>query len=279
LNTARVHSLIATCLAEPEQIDRLVGDGSDEASHRAGEHRGLDVEGIRLTAGFITKTRHNPLRRTVPWTLKALKVAGIELDVFASYAVPFAARRREGPLDDGERTRAFVDFLLNWLDPNDANHLLVRDIARHEMLTRALRDVAGTQNPPPLASSSKPGPNCVPSIRGSLHIHTTSCDPRKAIDALSAASHSLPELERRQFCFGYWNDGRSPTVEVFELDPAGTMLLAQIDGVRSFLDIARDLAESHGCNIDPKAVMNGYQEAMALGMIEAQRPQDNQPCD
>jgi hypothetical protein len=70
----------------------------------------LDLDALWGFAGLAMKVRHNPLRTGLPFTFRLLEVAGLELQVFASYATFRAAR---GTL--GKSLQAKIEGLIEFL--------------------------------------------------------------------------------------------------------------------------------------------------------------------
>jgi hypothetical protein len=274
LKEGYVHSLIATCLADPALLAQLSArregkeSPSDELHINAQQ---LDLEGIRLTAGFITKTRHNPLRKTIPWTLKTLKVTGLEILVFADYTGPFLARRKQGPLNEGERTRSFVEYLLSWLDPKDAAHRLVHDIASHETLIQEIRQAVVVDQKWKPVDSDCVSEDCIPHVRGILRINKTSCNPQKAIGFLKGETDKLSSLERKDYYFCYWRKDQSPSVQLLELDLVSAVLLSQINGQRTIREITFNVNNMYGLGVKPGLLVETFQEVATHGLVNLKK--------
>jgi hypothetical protein len=269
LKEGYVHSLIATCLADPALLAQLSAMREDKESPSDELHinaRQLDLEGIRLTAGFITKTRHNPLRRTIPWTLKALKATGLEILVFADYTRPFLARRNQGPLNEGERTRSFVEYLRTWLDLNDANHRLVHDIVSHETLMYEIRQAEMADQDQKVGSNSV-AEDFIPCVTGLLRINKASCNPQKAIGCLQGETDKLSSLERKDYYFCYWRKDQTPSVQLLEIDLLSAVLLSQINGQRTIREIASNVNNIYGLGVKPGILVEMFQEVAAHGMV------------
>jgi len=279
-----MHSLIATCLANPHVLAKLSSVQEQEGDRLPTEDlrinpQQLDLEGIRLTAGFITKTRHNPLRKTIPWTLKILRITGLEIQVFADYTAPFLDRCKLGPLTEGERTRSFTEFLLKWLNSKDAHHRLVRDVVNHETIMHEVKQADVVNQRHRVIDSQFASEYCIPFVRGLMRFNKTSSNPQKVIEALKGEINTLSSLERKDFYFCYWRRDQSPSIELLELDLVSAILLAQINGQRTIQEIASKVNKDYDLGIDPASLVETFQEAAVNGLINLHAKLKGSRCD
>jgi uncharacterized protein (UPF0276 family) len=274
MGAARAHDLVAGCLVDPSLID--------DARERAPDGPLQDLLALDLTAlghlaGFITKVRHNPLRRSLPATLRALARVGLEIDAFAAYAPRFARLRARGPLDDERRIASFSEFLESWLHADHVGHAVVRDVLHHELTLREIRKISRQ----PAASSSPARAEAVWRVRGTSRILETRFDPCELIAALASDADPkvLARLEPSPRYTGYWWDGQADEIAIFELDPLSALVLGLVDGERSAGEIAVALERVAGTAVPVAAVTNLLAEAVANGLLELEPAADERAAD
>lgn len=206
------HAVLARCVEDPGRLPSL-----DDEPPRAE----IDLLRLRQMAGLITKVRHNPVRFSLPLTMRALGAAGLEIDFFADYAPRFSARRREG-FSDGERTTLFVSALRQWLQPSDDGHQLVADVLAHELLMIRLAD----QDPvPPPDAGAVVSVESRPRLRDGVHLLHLTVHPPDVAD-LAEAGAGPCAIDRTPRCYAY-----IPT-------PAGTRVKCVAQHLAPLLDMA-----------------------------------------
>lgn len=223
--TARqVHAVIAAGLADPTLVSQWSGDPHALEAHGV-DPANIDLAALGKFAGLSVKVRHNLLRDLLPLTFRLMNVAGLEIDVFAAYAIHRAPLGYAASTE--ERVRDLMSFLEEWLDRSDPTHALLWDVIRHE---HALAELARTTIPVATRTS-------VPQIRGAILLHEMQCDPREAAAVLRQSRPQLDAIARGQRFFCYQ---REDDVRMIELDAFGYYALSFADG-RTAAAISRAL--------------------------------------
>lgn len=267
MTASRVHAVLVAGIENPKLIERWQDDPGRLLDY------GIDPESIDLPAlwkfaGLTVKVRHNGLRAELPMTFRLLNVAGLEIDVFASYAAFCAARDRNYAQATEERTRDLVSFLENWLDFSQTAHLLLWDLVRHERALGRLNRIAPQSSGRTDANGPEPEAltgEYVPSIRGEVILHEMRSDPGATTAELRKSQPALNEtlLGDRYFC--YWRTGEAAEIRILELDALGYYVLTFADGVHP---ISR-LGEELGLGRRPtQGFLNSLNELAAVGILE-----------
>lgn len=194
-------------------------------------------------AGLITKVRHNPVRFSLPLTMRALGAAGLEIDFFADFAPRFSARRRVG-LSDGERTPLFVSALSQWLQPSDEGHRLVADVLAHELLMIRL---AGQDPVPPPDADAVVSVESRPRLRDGVHLLHLTVHPPDVADLAKAGVGPCP-IDRTPRCYAYIPTPAGVRVKCIAQDLAplldmadGAVSIAQMADALGFVSVVNDL--------------------------------------
>ena len=85
MNASQVHAIIAAGLENPALLERWRRQ-PDLLRNRGVDPQALDLDALWKFAGLSIKIRHNGLRGELPSTFRLLNIAGLEIEVFASYA-------------------------------------------------------------------------------------------------------------------------------------------------------------------------------------------------
>jgi hypothetical protein len=266
MNAARVHAVIAAGLKNPQLLarwrqepDLLRGCGVDPDE--------FDFGALWKFAGLTGKVRHNGLRADLPLTFRLLNVAGLEIEVFASYA-SFRGSE-DGPLADSieGRTQDLLTFLENWLDFDRRDHALLWDLIRYELaLTRLSRlapaatVIQAGQSPSPIL----PRAGSVPRVRGQVVLHEMRCDPRIAGAMLQEKSPRLDEVPLGTYHFCYWRRDAAPEIHILALDELGFYLVKLADRKRSAADLSRLMG---GSRKPRREFLKALGELAAVGIL------------
>jgi len=239
MNGRRVHAVLAAGVANPNLVSHWRRE--PQLLRRQGLYpRSINLEGLWGFAGLTVKIRHNGLRADLPMTFRLLNVAGLEIEVFASYAAERASAGQQYAATAEARARDLVDFMNRWLDLERPEHSLLWDVVRHE---RALTQL-GTSPPHPEAPDRVRATltsQSVPRVRGHIVLHEMRCDPRAVVAALRESSPRLPLKPPGTVYFCYWRVGAAPEVRIVELDAFGFYALSFVDGVRTVSALNRVL--------------------------------------
>jgi len=238
MNASQVHAVVAAGLENPTLIERWQQE--PELLRNCGVDPAIvDLDALWKFAGLTTKVRHNGLRGDLPLTFRLLNVAGLEIEVFASYASSRAAEGRSYASTSEARSQDLLMFLEQWLDVDNHAHALLWDLMRHELTLSRLRKVCqsaeGVTADQSLVQPHLRG-NTVPRVSGELALHEMRSDPRFIEKLLRRKRPNLREASIGKHYFGYWR--KSNELFVLQLDELAFYLLSMIDGKRSTADLS-----------------------------------------
>ncbi|HSB11720.1 MAG TPA: hypothetical protein VLM38_19680 [Blastocatellia bacterium] len=266
MNAGRVHAVIAAGLENPQllarwrqepELLRSCGVDPDE----------FDLDALWKFAGLTGKVRHNGLRADLPLTFRLLNVAGLEIEVFASYASLRASEDGRFADTTEGRTQDLLTFLENWLDLDRDDHALLWDLIRHELALTQLSRLAPTvsviqagQSPP----QSVPRGESVPRVCGQVVSLEMRCDPRIVGAMLQEKSPRLDEVPLGKFHFCYWRRDAAPEIHILALDELGFYLIRLADGKRSTADLSRLMG---GSRKPARGFLKAVGELAAVGIL------------
>jgi len=265
---SRVHAVIAAGLENPQLLTLWRREPNQLRTYGV-EPDALDLNALWKFAGLTAKVRHNGLRTDLPLTFRLLNVAGLEIEVFASYASSAAAAgRRYADTSEG-RAQDLLFFLEQWLDFDRREHALLWDLIRYELaLTRLGRSAAAINALPanqPLGQRlAQPRAKSVPRVCGEIILHEMSCDPRLVGAKLQEKSPRLDDVSDGTFHFCYWRRDATAEIHILQLDELGFYLLSFVDGTQSAADLSRLLG---GSRRPSKGFLQALAEFAAVGII------------
>ncbi len=143
----QAQTLIAKCLVEPSFLAQVVGAATlaepPDVDSKFAAVQVLSAEECRrlqLFLGFITKVKHNALRRVLPNTFRLLAYAGLELRFFVHFAEGYATARQAGPLPCAEHLDLLEPALAKFLaETTDAEACaLMMEMFEHERMLHEL---------------------------------------------------------------------------------------------------------------------------------------------
>ncbi len=265
MSAGQVHAVIAAGLQDPTLIARWRQD--PELLRNCGvDPAVVDLDALWKFAGLTTKVRHNGLRGDLPLTFRLLNVAGLEIEVFASYAARRSAEGKGYANTTEERSQDLMRFLEWWLDFDNHAHVLLWDLMRHEMTLAHLRKV-GQRADGEMEDHFAPvhlQANARLRVRGELALHEMRSDPRVVEKLLHRKRPKLSAVTLGKEYFGYWRKGNE--VFVLQLDELAFHLLSIIDGKRSTGDLS-DLI--NGKRRADSRLLRALNELASIGIIAA----------
>jgi hypothetical protein len=246
MTASQVHAVIAAGLADPQLLARWQREPGLLRSHGV-DPADLDLCSLWKVAGLALKVRHNGLRADLPLTFRLLNIAGLEIEVFASYASHHAAKG--GRYADTAEARAaeLLTFLEQWLDLSRREHSLFWDLIRHEQALTRLSRLTVTAREPAASEPRQramPRATSVPRVCGEVVLHEMRCDPRALAATLRERSPRLEEVRLEAMNLCYWRNGTQPELHILELDELGFHLLSLADGIRTAAQLSHCLARS-----------------------------------
>jgi hypothetical protein len=238
MKAALVHSVVAGGVNDPGRLALWSADpqtlralGVDPAS--------LDLMALRGFAGLTLKVRHNGLRDAFLHTFRLLNVSGLEIEIFAEYALARAVTRSALADTNEARAQDLIDFIEHWHDPRQATHALLWDLVRHEHALLQLGQptaAAPATNPP-----SRPTPRSVPRVRGAVRLHEMRHDPRAIVQAVRQRVPALDSIPASPCALCYWRPEGKSSVHIVELDAFGFVAMQAANGCRSVADMSTAL--------------------------------------
>jgi len=245
MTAKQVHAVLAAGVEHPDLITHWQSEPQALRSHGL-EPEAIDLAALRKFAGLTVKVRHNGLRADLPMTFRLMNVAGLEIEVFASYAAFRAEQGERFAATTEARTYDLIAFLEHWLDRGRREHVLLWDLIRHEWALARLARVS-PPTPEPAAGTARPTGSAVPYVRGHIVLHEMVCDPRVVVDVLRQSNPALDQvpLQPQRFC--YWRPEAASAVHILQLDEFGYYALSLVDGNRS----VSALAQAMGCGRRP----------------------------
>jgi hypothetical protein len=246
VNARQVHAVLAAGVQSPDLIERWQLDPRALEVHGIAQGA-LDLGTLWKFAGLSTKVRHNQLRARFPLTFRLLHVAGMEIEVFASYGSYRSTTGQRFASSTEQRAVDLIAFLKDWLDLRQRSHSMLWDLVRHEeaLMSLGARPAAEGQRPSASPSPSEtPDLASLPVLDGEIILHEMRCDPRDIAPLLVERVPPLDRLplEPRHWC--YWRSTRSTDIRMLELDEFGYYALALSDGVRSVAELSANLTGS-----------------------------------
>ncbi len=237
MSASQVHAIIAAGLENPTLLARWRRE--PDLLRKCGvDPDTVDLDALWKFAGLSVKVRHNGLRADLPSTFRLLNIAGLEIEVFASYATFKATQGKRYATSSEGRSDDLLLFLEQWLDFEKHEQALLWDLIRHEMTLARLRKkcpktdestVSGTPAQRPLRA------NRIPKVCGEIVLHEMRSDPRVVERLLRRKRPNLKEISKGTFQFCYWRTAEE--LFILQLDELGFFLLSMIDGKRSVADM------------------------------------------
>jgi hypothetical protein len=265
LSARQIHALIAAGLGNPGLLDLWRRDPATLS--RAGiEPLDIDLEALRRFSGLATKVRHPDLRDTLPLTFRSLECAGLEIDAFAGYTAIATTLRRVKTTTLSDKVSAFVTFLESWLDVDDPDHLLIEHISRHEAALARLKHQITIGGTAIEGGGGWPTAQTIVRICGTLILCEFALDPCRASEMVPPGVKALPRLPRKRFRLGYWWNGRTPEIQIIELDELGFRLLSLADGYRSVEAVAALLLGT-GIAVPPASLFGPLKQLADLKVV------------
>ena len=271
MTAQRIHTVIAAGVENPALIARWRAEPELLRGHGV-EPSQIDLDALWRFAGLTIKVRHNALREELPASFRLMSLAGLEIELFASYAIERAAQgARLAPTTEG-RTLDLLGFLEGWLDRDNTAHALLWDLIRHERaLGRFARTALAVGTSPDLRRGeplTPPAADIVPRIRGEIVLHEMTSDPQAVARALEGPGLDLAAIPRTQARVCYWRTEARPEVSSLQLEELAFGALSLVDGKRTAAEIYRALG---GGRRPPPSFLRILGELQTIGLVTLRR--------
>lgn len=260
---SRVHAVIAAGLENPELLS--LWRREPELLRECGvDPNRFDFDALWKVAGLTAKVRHNGLRADLPLTFRLLNVAGLEIEVFASYASFQASHSRRYADTSEERAQDLLCFLQQWLDFDRREHLLLWDLIRHELAIKQLRQLGEGVRVEVRTQRITRSTTSAPRVRGDIVLHEMRSDPQLVGRMLAEKSPRLGDVSLGAFHRCYWRSSATGEICIMQLDELGFYLLSLADGVRSISDLSCMMG---GARQPAQAFLKALDTLAAVGIL------------
>ena len=260
----QAHAVIAAGLESPGLI--ALWQQEPERLHRCGvDPESFDFDRLQKFAGLTAKVRHNGLRTDLPLTFRLLNVAGLEIELFAAYAM-FRATSGNGYADTiAGREQDLLNFMEGWLDPGRHSHLLLWDVVRYEFaLTNLGKMNLGSRASRMTTSRKTSRAGSVPRVCGAIILHEMRCDPRTVGAILQEKTPQLDDVALGTYHFCYWRKDAGSEVHILQMDELGYYLLSLADGNTTTAELGRLIS---GGSRPAKGILTALDQLGDLGII------------
>ena len=272
MSARRIHTVLAAGVDNPALIARWRAEPELLRGHGV-EPSQVDLDALWRFAGLTAKVRHHALREELPASFRLMNLAGLEIELFTSYASERAAQGAKlAPTTEG-RTLDLLVFLEGWLDRDNTAHALLWDLIRHERaLGRLSRATLAVGSSPDLRRGeppTQPGADVVPRIRGEIVLHEMTSDPQAVARALDARTLDLAAIPRTGSRACYWRTEGAPEIAILPLEELAFGTLGLVDGKRTAAEIYRGLG---GGRRPPPSFLRILGELQTIGLVTMRRP-------
>lgn len=275
MNADVIQALVARCLTTPLSLSTPLENSCRKTTVNPDpsvahilecglEILGVDtIDRLRLFRGFITKIKHNHLRRNLTLTLRLLTRLQREISFFALFSTDYLEARSSGPISTDLQLRLLEEnlrtFFLTLPSPLCA---AADDLLTHEICLRTMRlPVTGIDN------ASAPHKARV-NWRGSLTTRTYRTDVLSTVRSLSELYSDAPlNLGLSRQLLAYWRPPESESISLFQVDDFTNLAFSLVNGSRSINEIAEELMSQGFPNPVVEYVENIFRDASARGMI------------
>jgi hypothetical protein len=263
MSANRVHAVMAAGIDDPRLLAQWRREPALLRAYGV-DPEDLDLNALWKFAGLTAKVRHNGLREDLPLTFRLLNVAGLEIEVFSSYASYIASQGGHYADSVEARAEALLSFLEQWLDFKQHAHALLWDLMRHETALSRLSRSAAAAQAFPAAESGPARASSKPRIRGEIILQEFSFDPRLLGAILQEKIPRLETAERGTFHFCYWRGKAAVEIYILPLDALTFYLLSLADGERTAAELVRIMGG--GARLQ-KGVLRALSDLATIGML------------
>lgn len=260
----QTQALVAKCLVDPTFLAQVVNAAalaelSDVTSEFAAvkEFGAEERQRLQQFQGFITKVKHNALRRVLPNTFRLLSSAGLELRFFMHFAKAYIIARQAGPLPCAEHLDLLGPALAAFLgDTADVDAcILTMEMFEHE---RTLHDL-------PLGAAAAPANTRWVAI-GNCVVVQRHFDVVALAEELQTGHSSVCPRRRTHYLL-YQALPADATTRIREVDMPTALILNQLLAGRSEADVAQQMSATIGRVVTAEEIGVFANEAIDAGII------------
>lgn len=270
MNARNVYSILAAGLNHPDRILEWQ-DQPDFLRNRGVVPDSLDLEALWKFAGVAAKVRHNGLRQDFPLTFRLMRTAGLDVELFSSYATACSAIGHKYANNSIQRARDLITFLREWREPDCLEHSLLWDIIRHELSLLELKSVVGTEETGFSGREAQAreqfSEDSIPQANQSLLLHQMEHNPRDIESMLGCEVINLEAIPSATCYFGYWRSPQTNRIQILDLDAFSFYALRCSDGTMTLSELNRKLGGEG--RLTP-AFNEAIEQLVAVGMLTLQ---------
>lgn len=263
ISADQTQALVAKCLSDPLFLARVTGAAAvSEYPSTAAESVAAQVLGsdqcrrLRQFQGFITKVKHNSLRRVLPCTFRLLSNTGLELQFFTLFAGAYTVARQAGPLPTARHLDLLVPALESFLmNAPVQESTLIAEMLDHERLLHEL----------PLAANDSPA-NALVVWNGRCVIVHRRFDLVDIANELKRGRVVMDPQESSHYLL-YQAASAGDKVNIREIDMLTALIFNQLFAARSFSAIAQKLSATIDRVVTEGEIHAFVQEAIDAGII------------
>jgi len=198
-----------------------------------------------------------------PYTRSLLKLAAVEIDIFAEYRTRHLRLLEAGPPGRTKRVRTFLDFLEERLPALEiAGGSVMLAMARHE---RALWEVRLGLSAVPEESGSSIGERCI-TARDVLRVVSLAHDPRAVADSVRSGGRTWAEVPSNPHFVCYWGERTEQRITAVEVDEVTALVLQEIASGASCGSLVERVS-ARDDRVGADVVSEVLERAAARGMI------------
>ncbi|WP_416758463.1 hypothetical protein ACMGGD_06445 [Pseudomonas sp. BNK-6] len=255
-------ALVARCLSNPNFLTRVKKVITQNTSHPTTEDFAARILGPELVQrlvqlqGFITKVKHNGIRRELPYTFRLLADSGLELDFFSLFSTELYNKRQNGPLSTDQHLALISQALKAYLvHRSNKASFAIAEMLHHEL---SLRDILLKKNYSTVSPLVVWNGQCVVAQHRFDLI-----DMKKHINQGANVSN----FQENHHYLLYQVKQHSESVSINEIDMLTAFILHNLTTSTSYSTIAKNLSKIAKLEITKDDILNFSREAVDAGII------------
>ena len=250
-----IHTEVARYLTNPVALH--------EALNQSSVYSVCDADVLHklmLFQGFITKIKHNGLRKIIPCTLRLMTALKVEVDFFAAVSTKYVDLRKSGPIPTEKHLEWFINEVLFWVEETQQEgRVLISNVLHHET---TIFDIVYEQ--PQKKFDALPQ---VPQFIGDVRLARFEMDVLAAVNALSQGKFSLETdwIKRNVNLLYHRSPNRS--LSMMEIDPFLGLILSFVDGESTVHDMVNILNNQGLPEATFEVLHSAFKQAADKGLL------------